>query len=56
MCTGIVGDQAIGSYFISDNLNGEAYLELLQVAIDPTMTNAIENINNNYHQRMEHLS
>lgn len=33
--------------FMPDNFEIEAYMELLQEAIDPAITNVIENYNNN---------
>lgn len=39
----IFGDQVIESFFISENLDGETCLELLQDAIDAAITLAIQN-------------
>lgn len=44
---GIYGDHIIGPFFIPGNLDGDMYLRLLQEAIDPAITNIIENDNNN---------
>lgn len=44
---GIYGDCLIGPFFLPGNLNGEVYLQLLEDAIDPALTETVEN-NNNY--------
>lgn len=33
----------MSSYFLPDNLNGEMYIQLLEEAINPTVTDIIEN-------------
>ncbi|CAH1110991.1 unnamed protein product [Psylliodes chrysocephalus] len=40
---GILGDHLIGPLFIPGNLNGEIYLEMLENAIDPLITEKLEN-------------
>lgn len=40
---GILGDNLIGPLFIPGNLNGEIYLDMLENAIDPLITEKLEN-------------
>lgn len=40
---GILGDQVIGPLFIQGNLNGAVYLDMLENAINPLITEAVEN-------------
>lgn len=40
---GILGDHIVGPFFIDGNLNSESYLELLREAVDPQITQILEN-------------
>lgn len=40
---GILGNSIIGPLFLQTNLNGDLYLEMLQDAIDPLITEVVEN-------------
>lgn len=42
---GIYGDRIVGPFFLPQTLNGETYLQLLEEAIDPALTDIIENDN-----------
>lgn len=43
---GILGNHFVGPFFIEGNLNGNTYLQLLENAIDPMITDTLENDNN----------
>lgn len=40
---GILGDNVIGPFFLTENLTGDLYFELLENVIDPKITEVIEN-------------
>jgi hypothetical protein len=41
---GIFGDRLVGPFFLPGNLTGQMYLQLLEDAIDPALTDIIENV------------